>query len=457
MPGTIPNKYNVISVDITGNCNLRCPFCVNDFSNIHGNIFMSQEIFEKSLTLLPLIRKGGVFRISSIFEPSIHPRFIELIRSIPATSDVNIYYTTNLARPMSDEFFHELSNSNITFINISLDSFIPEVFETLRRGARHKNFIDNLERMVAIFSKHPNPPGLRYITVLSKANLSEVSSLIKTTKEKYLAEQHEFRSFWLRQGQDEEWVKENDISWSDLLEVEKVLKNQPYKYFFRPFENPEDFLEKSTDNQYEQIVYSQPSPLELSIFSDGKVILERTPVDVEFSLKELNQPHPFFENILRLHALDIERAKELSRIRQETSNYKYLQLDNETQLSKLEKRSEETRYWIDSLNINETKQTGDRNNPKTINIGGWAVDSIAENLAFGVNVVIDNKIFNAFYGLARDDVAIALKSYIYRNSGFSTNIPVSEIGPGTHHLSLVILTLNKKSYYVTKKIQFEVQ
>lgn len=48
-----PTVYKFIAADITSNCNLRCPFCINDFSAIKGNLFMTEDTFDKALTLLP--------------------------------------------------------------------------------------------------------------------------------------------------------------------------------------------------------------------------------------------------------------------------------------------------------------------------------------------------------------------------------------------------------------------
>ncbi len=101
----IPDRYTRISVDITGNCNLRCPYCLNDFSNIHGNVFMSRENFEKALSLLPLVKDQGAFRLSCIFEPTIHPHFLDLLKMIPGGHNRRVYFTTNLAKPLSDDFF----------------------------------------------------------------------------------------------------------------------------------------------------------------------------------------------------------------------------------------------------------------------------------------------------------------------------------------------------------------
>ena len=82
-----------------------------------------------------------------------------------------------------------------------------------------------------------------------------------------------------------------------------------------------------------------------------------------------------------------------------------------------------------------------------IELAGWAVDADNESVAGGVYVDVDGKLFPAFYGAERGDVAKSLGDPSYRYSGFERAIPVSEIGSGTHELSVVILTADRKGYY----------
>ena len=82
-----------------------------------------------------------------------------------------------------------------------------------------------------------------------------------------------------------------------------------------------------------------------------------------------------------------------------------------------------------------------------IELAGWAVDANNESVAGGVYVDVDGKLFPAFYGAERGDVARSLGVPSYRYSGFERAIPVSEIGRGTHQLSVIILTADRDGYY----------
>lgn len=93
-----------------------------------------------------------------------------------------------------------------------------------------------------------------------------------------------------------------------------------------------------------------------------------------------------------------------------------------------------------------------------IKITGWAVDERAKDVAGGVYVDVDGKLFPAFYGQRKAGVARRFDVPAYERSGFERAIPTSEIGQGTHTLSIVVLTSDKKGYYrPDRQVIFEVR
>ncbi len=83
-----------------------------------------------------------------------------------------------------------------------------------------------------------------------------------------------------------------------------------------------------------------------------------------------------------------------------------------------------------------------------IKLEGWAVDTRNESTAGGVYIAIDGELFPAFYGArVKQKIARSLGGPAYRYSGFERAIPVSEIGAGSHELSIVVVTSDGKGYY----------
>jgi len=93
-----------------------------------------------------------------------------------------------------------------------------------------------------------------------------------------------------------------------------------------------------------------------------------------------------------------------------------------------------------------------------IQVNGWAVDANGKSTAGGVYIDVDDKLFPAFYGTERQNVADSLGVASYRYSGFERAIPVSEIGAGAHELSVIVLTADRKGYYrPDQKVVLEVR
>lgn len=278
--------YDFISLDITSNCNLRCPFCSNNFKNISGNVNMTKETFAKVIEILPLARDNR-FMFSCLFEPTINPDFVQLLEMIPKEGKNKVFYTTNLSIKQSHVTFSALAKTNINHINISLDSLNPITYESLRKGAKFENFISNLEALVSTFKKYPKAPKIKFTTMVFKQNINELLSMTHACHSRYLAYEHEFRTPVLDSyfHMDEEWSKKSIISgleWDTLIEN---LSKLPYKFTFgtSPLSSSADTEVKGSD-----III-------LRINSDGTVTINDND---SCNINDINYPYKFFKNKL---------------------------------------------------------------------------------------------------------------------------------------------------------------
>ncbi len=309
------DKYDIIAMDITSNCNLRCLFCFNDFSSVRGNVLMDEETYEKALTLLPLANEEK-FLISCLYEPTLHPDFAKYLKKVPEGHRGKVIFTTNLAKRMSDDFFRELSEIRIHHINISLDSFDPAVFERLRRGAKFDIFMDNLERLTNIFSNNSTHPPLRYITTVLKSNINEVPEILERCHRKYTAYESEFRPPWTVPV-NREFLMQEYVSPEEWREVDRKLMHLGYRYHayvFPPVSGDPGEKEHAEprDEPERGRLYVVPSQTGLRIHSDGSVeFLER---DVSTSLIYMKDPYKVFRDILPILQMDAARGEELQRL-----------------------------------------------------------------------------------------------------------------------------------------------
>jgi hypothetical protein len=174
------------AVDIVNNCNLRCPFCLFDYSETRSTRFMSTETFDSAIRLLPLVPDGG-FWLSCLHEPSLHPDFLALIARVPLQYRRKLMFTTNIAKRADDAYFRALAESGVFHINISIESRTPALYEKFRKGARFAIFQENWDRLIAAWRAAAAPPHLRYIIMAYRSNLAEIPSLVRYLREERLA------------------------------------------------------------------------------------------------------------------------------------------------------------------------------------------------------------------------------------------------------------------------------
>jgi MoaA/NifB/PqqE/SkfB family radical SAM enzyme len=294
-----PLAYEFVAADITSNCNLRCTFCINDFSRVRGNTLMEGTTFEKLITLIPLVN-GCNFFISCLFEPTIHPLFISFLEKIPPRYRNKVYFTTNLSTRLNLQDFQRLSRVNIHHINISIDSLQRETFEKLRQKANFEHFIDNLSDLVEVFSGAARPPRLRYTTMALKPNLHEIPKLVETCAQKYLAYTHEIRHVYQVPHLSSQWKQDNLISNHDWQQLRVFAEERPYNCEVVPpplVYYPDDHQAYSRQNNgippNGPASNANPLPLGLNVQSNGIISLYGKP-DIQYKIDDLEDPGNFF-------------------------------------------------------------------------------------------------------------------------------------------------------------------
>ena len=181
-----------LALDIVNNCNLRCPFCVYDYSATRKTQVMPSATFDACLRLIPFVSDGN-FWLSCLHEATMHPELQAFIERVPRQWRHKVMYTTNLARPMPDDYFRMLGDSGLHHLNISLESLDPAIYERMRKGARWRIFSANWEKLLAAVKTGSAPPRLRYNLLAYKSNLAEIPGLVALLRAEKLAWQVEVR------------------------------------------------------------------------------------------------------------------------------------------------------------------------------------------------------------------------------------------------------------------------
>jgi Radical SAM superfamily len=165
-----------VAMDIVDNCNLRCPFCVYDYTHTNKTHFMTEATFDAALRLIPFVGDGN-FWLSCLHEATLHPRLVEFIERVPLPYRRKLFFTTNLAKRMPRTYFEALATSGMSHINISLESLDGSVYERVRKGARFAIFLENWRMLLEAFAARANAPKLRYNIMAYRSNLQEIPRL----------------------------------------------------------------------------------------------------------------------------------------------------------------------------------------------------------------------------------------------------------------------------------------
>jgi molybdenum cofactor biosynthesis enzyme MoaA len=184
--------YAYIAADTTHNCNLRCRFCPDDFSQATRDR-MSEDHFQKLMAMAELAANGMLF-LSCLYEPFLHPRFTDLLRLVPPIGREKAFFTTNLSvKRFKPDDLAGVAEANIGYVNVSVDSLHRETYEKLRVNADYDVFSENLKNLAAMFRNAPDPPKLRFISMALRSNYSEILDLARIAREEYGVAQYEVR------------------------------------------------------------------------------------------------------------------------------------------------------------------------------------------------------------------------------------------------------------------------
>jgi pyrroloquinoline quinone biosynthesis protein E len=171
---------NTIQIEVSSNCNLRCPSCSLSREVTPGRNLAAEELIT-ILDRLSFLPKS--VSLNGIGEPLINPQFFTLV-DILAERNINSTFFTNgtmLTERVQDAI---LSRQNISYVGISCDGAQKTTFEQLRVGAKFEIWKKYVKQFLAkAHNRQPQPIQTIMSTVVSKQNLSELSIILDLAKE----------------------------------------------------------------------------------------------------------------------------------------------------------------------------------------------------------------------------------------------------------------------------------
>ena len=160
----------MLEIEPINTCNLRCTMCHFSFMDKEKIEYIDSRLIKK---LNPA--RGIWVKIGSVFEPVMHPQFIDIIKTLSGM-DCKIDLTTNgtlLTKKTTDQ----LATSHIKNITISFDSVDKETYEKIRRRAK---FDQTIKRLTYLRQELSSKKVFFSInTVLCRSNIDSVVDMIQ--------------------------------------------------------------------------------------------------------------------------------------------------------------------------------------------------------------------------------------------------------------------------------------
>ncbi len=136
-------NINYLRISVTDRCNYRCVYCMPETGVIwqdHKNIMRFEEIIQAVKSAV----KFGVTKIRLTGgEPLVRPgivNLVDLLHSIPEITDISM--TTN-GHLLADQASN-LKKAGLNRVNISLDTFNPDLFKKITRNGDLARVMDGI-------------------------------------------------------------------------------------------------------------------------------------------------------------------------------------------------------------------------------------------------------------------------------------------------------------------------
>ena len=212
------DKFRNLACDITSHCNNRCVFCFNEWPK---PALMEEKIFKTIVDDLYNYVEGQIL-IACLFEPTLHPRFLDFLEYIPENKKEKFFFTSNIAKKFPEGYFQRMARCNFHHINISLETLHQERYSFITKNTQG-HFYKNLKKLVEEFSKVKISPEIHFITMVTRDNKDEILALANYTREECGVLHHEFRTPYFSPGIPKDWLLKHTLTRPELDELDGKL------------------------------------------------------------------------------------------------------------------------------------------------------------------------------------------------------------------------------------------
>lgn len=226
-----------VLIEPTSICNLRCIMCFQvdkSFSNKNYMGRMSWELFTKIVDEVAE-NECKAITLASRGEPTLHPKFCDMIDYIRSKNILDIKINTN-ATMLSEKIIKSILKNDVSEVVFSVDAGTKETYEKIRVKGKFEKVVDNIIFFNDIRKNYF--PKSKSVTRISGVKVSDNQDI------------HQMTTFW-KQYVDEVSIKPATPRWDSYFnEVNKIDKpcNQLWERIYIWYDgkiNPCDFDYKS--------------------------------------------------------------------------------------------------------------------------------------------------------------------------------------------------------------------
>lgn len=171
------SKPRRIVLELTNACNLNCIMCGRNAAEFKPIYFDMDNFY----SLEPLFDEIEEVTLMGWGEPTIHPRFIEMLEVINRHSARKYFCTNGMnLKKIKDAIF----DYNVDVFAVSLDGATDETNSRIRRGSKIDQITEDLKDIVRIKKERGlQYPWINFVFCAMDSNLHELPDLVRLAAE----------------------------------------------------------------------------------------------------------------------------------------------------------------------------------------------------------------------------------------------------------------------------------
>jgi len=152
------------NVDLTNRCNLRCPIC---FANANAAGYVFEPDYETVVKMLKVLRAQRPVPTPAVQfsggEPTIHPKFVDIIKAAKELGFAQIQAATNgIKFAESIDFCQKASDAGLNTVYLQFDGLRSEIY----KRARGKDLLDMKKKVIENFRKVEHHSSIVFVPTI---------------------------------------------------------------------------------------------------------------------------------------------------------------------------------------------------------------------------------------------------------------------------------------------------